>query len=68
MASLAELAGTPNEVMKMMIGLTNLVTEVNYYRVGRTLSGLSLEDLTVDELIKYVTYGEEIRNIWRYEL
>ena len=68
MASLAELAGTPNEVMKMMIGLTNLVNEVNYYRVGRTLSGLSLADLTVDELIKYVTYGEEIRNIWRYEL
>lgn len=55
--SLAELVGVEVPVMRSFVELCSKLYSVDFWSTGRTLSGLGLGQLSVEELFRYVNDG-----------
>lgn len=58
-ASLARKAGVSTPTYDCMIHLASVVNETDYYATGRNLENLSLADLSLPELERYLQTGEK---------
>lgn len=55
--SLARVAGVPTPIYTGVIGLLEAIFKTDYWKTGLTLDKIGLADMTVEEVIRYVTEG-----------
>jgi opine dehydrogenase len=57
-ASLGRKLGIPTPTYDAIIHIGSLVNDTDYYKVGRNLKNLGLQNWTARQLQKYVTTGK----------
>ena len=59
---LGQRYGVSVEAINSIICLACIIHQTDYWRRGRTLDKLGIEELSVDELRRYVTEGDVARD------
>ena len=59
LAQLADLAGVSVPIHKGIIEIANALLKENFWETGLTLEKLGLDNLTVEEIKRYVTEGKK---------
>lgn len=57
MCYLADLTGSKSPTCKALIHLANIVNDINYWNEGITLNSLGLENMNVEQILRYVNTG-----------
>lgn len=56
--SLAKSTGTDTPVIKSIITIASVIKNENYRKIGRNLSKLKLDKLTIEEIKRYLAEGK----------